>query len=62
MYKTGNQLIPQRLCIFKFSNTVNNFNLKGSSTGLFIPRPRTKFLRNFSYSEAKLWNRTPSIL
>jgi hypothetical protein len=44
MYKTVNQLAPQRLCnIFQFSNTVNSYNLKGSSTGLSIPRPRTEF-------------------
>ena len=44
MYKTENQLVPQR----------------GSSTGLFIPRPRTDFLKkSFSYSGAKVWNRIP---
>jgi hypothetical protein len=33
MYKTINQLAPQRLCnIFQFSNTVNSYNLRGSST------------------------------
>ena len=37
MYKTVNQLAPQRLCnIFQLSDTVNNYNLRGSSTGLFI--------------------------
>ena len=57
MYKTVNQLAPQRLCnIFQFSNTVNSYNLRDSSTGLFIPRPRTEFfLKSFSYSGAKLW-------
>ena len=44
MYKTVNQLAPQKLCnIFQFSNTVNSYNLRGSATGLFIPRPRTEF-------------------
>ena len=44
VYKTVNQLAPQRLCnIFQFSSTVNGYNLRGSSTGLFIPRPRTEF-------------------
>ena len=59
MYKTVNQLAPQRLCnIFQLSDTVNKYNLRGSSTGLFIPRPRTEFLKkSFSYSGAKLWNR-----
>ena len=49
MYKTVDQLAPQRLCnIFQFSNTVNSYNLRGSSSGLFIPRPRTEFfLKSF---------------
>ena len=61
MYKTVNQLAPQRLCnIFQSSNTVNSYNLRGSSTGLFIPRSRTEFFKkSFSYSGAKLWNRIP---
>ena len=61
MYKTVNQLAPQRLCnVFQLSDTVNNYNLRGSSTGLFIPRLRTEFLKkSFSYSGAKLWNRIP---
>ena len=47
MYKTINQLAPQRLCnIFQFSNNVASHNLRGSSNGLFIPRPRTEFLKN----------------
>ena len=46
MYKTVNQLAPQRLCsIFQFSNNVTSYNLRGSSNGLFIPRPRTEFLK-----------------
>ena len=61
MYKTVNQLVPQRLCIiFQFSNNVTSYNLRGSSNGLFIPKPRTEFLKkSFSYSEAKLWNKIP---
>ena len=35
MYKTLNQLAPQRLRnIFQLSDTVNNYNIRGSSTGL----------------------------
>ena len=46
-YKTVNQLASQKLCnIFQFSNNVTSYNLKGSSNGLFIPRPRTEFLKN----------------
>ena len=58
MYKTVNQLAPQRLC--NISNNVTSYNLRGSSNGLFIPRPRTEFLKkSFSYSGAKLWNKIP---
>ena len=51
MYKTVNQLAPQRLCdIFQNSNSINEYNLRGSSAKLFIPRPRTEFLKkSFSY-------------
>ncbi len=36
---------------------MNEYNLRGSSTSLFIPRPRTEFLmKSFSYSGAKIWN------
>ena len=50
MYKTVNQLAPQRLCnIFQFSNNVTSYNLRGSSNGLFIPRPRTEFLKKKFY-------------
>ena len=61
MYKIVNQLAPLRLCdIFQLSDNVNNYYLRGSSTGLFIPRPRTEFVKkSFSYSEVKLWNRIP---
>ncbi len=46
MYKTVNQLAPQRLCnIFEFSSTVNGYNLRGSSTGFFILRARTEFFK-----------------
>jgi hypothetical protein len=49
MYKTVNQLAPQRLCnIFQFSNTVNSYNLRGSPTGLFIRRPRTELKKKVS--------------
>ena len=45
MYKTVNQLAPLRLCdIFQLSDNVNNYCLRGSSTGLFIPRPKPEFV------------------
>ena len=46
MYKTVNQLAPLTLCdIFQLSDNVNNYCLRGSSTGLFIPRPKTEFVK-----------------
>ena len=59
MYKTVNQLAQQGLCK-QFSYSVNNYDLRGSSTVFFTPRPRTEFfLKSFSYSGAKLWKRIP---
>ena len=52
MYKTVSTLMtPQRLSdIFQNFNTMNECNLRSSSTSLFIPRPRTEFLKkSFSY-------------
>ena len=61
MYKTVNKLAPQRLCnLFQNSNMVSAHNLRGFSTKLFIPRPRTKFLKkSFSYNGAEIWNQIP---
>ena len=58
MFKTVNGLAPQRLCdIFKNVDEIHNYNLRGSSTKLYIPKPKTEFLKNsFGYSGAKLWN------
>ena len=62
MYKTVNQLAPQRLCnIFQFSNTVNNYNPRGSIFNwAFYSKAQDRiFKKSFSYSGAKLWNRIP---
>ena len=61
MYKRVNKLAPHRLCdIFQKTNTVSDYNLRGSSTSLCIPRPRTESLkRSFSYCGAQLWNQIP---
>ena len=40
MYKTVNQLAPQRLCnIFQFSNSVNSYNLKVLQLGFLFQGP-----------------------
>ena len=56
MYKTVNGLAPQRLCeIFKNVNEIHDYNLRGSLTKLYIPKPKTEFLKNsFGYSGPKL--------
>ena len=57
MFKTG--LAPQRLCD-KNVNEIHNYNLRSSSTKLYIRKPKTEFLKNsFGYSGAKLWNQIP---
>ena len=44
MFKTVNGLAPQRLCdIFKNVEEIHNYNLRGSSTKLYIPKPKTAF-------------------
>ena len=61
MYKIVNGLAPQRLCeAFRKVNEIHEYELRGSSTKLHIPRPKTEFLKNsFQYSGAKLWNKIP---
>ena len=63
VFKTVNGLAPQsqRLCdIFKNVDEIHNYNLRGSATKLYIPKPKTEFLKNsFGYSGAKLWNQIP---
>ena len=61
MYRVINGLAPQRLCeIFNKVNEIHNCNLRGSLTKLYIPKPKTEFLKKcFGYSGAKLWNQIP---
>jgi hypothetical protein len=49
MYKTVNGLTPQRLCeAFQDVNTIHDYNLRGSSTKLYTPKPKTEFLKKVS--------------
>ena len=61
MYKTVNKLAPSRLCdLFQNVNEITDYNLRGSSTRVYIPMPRTEFLKqSFCYNGAKLWNQIP---
>ena len=46
MYKTINGLAPQRLCeIFKNVKEIHNCNMGGSLAKLYIPKPKTEFLK-----------------
>ena len=61
MYKSINKLAPQRLSnFFQNSNTMYDYDLRGSSTRLCLPKPRTEYLKkSFSYNGAHVWNQIP---
>ena len=61
MYKSINKLAPQRLSnFFQNSNTMYDYDLRGSSTRLCLPKPRTKNRKkSFSYNGAHVWNQIP---
>ena len=61
MYKTVNKQAPSRLCdLFQNVNKINDYNLRGSSTRVYIPMPKTEFLKqSFCYDGAKIWNQLP---
>ncbi len=61
MYKSINNLAPERLSnLFQNSSTIYDYDLRGSSTRLCLPKPKTEFLKNsFSYNEAYVWNHIP---
>ena len=60
MFKTLNDQSPEYLKgLFKPFST--DYGLKNSNNKLFLPKPRTDFLkRSFCYNGAHLWNRLPS--
>ena len=62
MFKIVNNLAPRLLVeMFRPTDTSKHYNLRGSSTGLYIPMPKTEFLKkSLSYSRAKLWNCLPN--
>ena len=61
MYKTVNKLAPSRLCdLIQNVNKINDYNLRGSSTRVYTPKPKTEFLKqSFCYDGAKIWNQLP---
>ena len=49
MYKSINKLAPQRLSnFFQNSNTMYDYDLRGSTTRLCLPKPRTEYLKKDS--------------
>ena len=64
MYKVLNDLAPNALVnLFMRKSDVTDYELRGSSTSLQIPFPRTENIKkSFSYDGAKLWNSLPEDL
>jgi hypothetical protein len=58
MYKITHDLAPKRLSdIFRETPSSWHYNLRGSSTKLYLPQPKTDNLKkSLSYRGAKLWN------
>ncbi len=62
MYKVMNNLTPMYLQEL-FVTRVSHYRLRDSEGKLFLPKPRTDYLkRSFSYSGASLWNSLPESL
>ena len=62
MFKIVNDLAPRVLNeMLRPTDAFQNYNPRGSSTGLYIAMPETEFLKKtLSYSGAKLWNSLPN--
>jgi hypothetical protein len=61
MYKVLNDFAPNALVnLFVRKSDITDYELRGSTTSLQIPFPRTENLKkSFSYDGAKLWNSLP---
>ena len=56
MYKCVNKFAPNYLCNM-FTPRTLSFDLRDASQKLYLPKPRTDYLkRSFSYSGASFWN------
>ena len=62
MYKVLNKLAPSSLVkLFKNKEEFTQYDLRGSSTSLQLPQPKTeKLKKTFSYDGAKIWNSLPA--
>ena len=61
MFKVVNNLAPSRISsMFQNSNHIHSYNLRGSNSSLFLPRPNTEYGRKcFRYSGVKICNSIP---
>ncbi len=61
MYKITHELAPKRLIdLFQGTPSSYYYNMRGSSTKLFLPKPKTEYLKkSLSYRGANLWNSLP---
>ena len=64
MYKITHDLAPKQLIdIFQKTPSSQHYNLRGSATNLYLPKPKTEYLKKgLNYREAKLWNSLPDRL
>jgi hypothetical protein len=62
MYKVLNDLAPSSLAtLFVRKRNITEYDLRGSSTSLQLPLPKTENLKkSFCYDGAKLWNSLPA--
>ena len=58
MYEITHDLAPKQLIdIFQKTPSSQLYNLRGSATKLYLPKPKTEYLKKgLSYRGAKLWN------
>ena len=61
MYKILNKMGPKSLAnLFSRKSEKTDYNLRGISSNLCLPKPRTNNMKNsFMYDGAKLWNSIP---
>ena len=62
MYKALNKSAPSSLVkLFKYKEEFTQYDLRGSSTLLQLPVPKTeKLKKSFCYDGAKIWNSLPA--
>ena len=62
MFKIVNDLAPRVLTeLFRPTDASQHYNLRESSTALYIPMPKTELLKKIlSYGGANLWNSLPN--